>query len=157
MGTLERRHIPRTTVSALAGGAVLGAIGYLLAGSPGLVVGVVAGVAAGAVLGNRTAVASDPDDGIGHFEEIFSKMAYYAPGMEWRDYEPAYRYGLETWRTREGEDSAEMEPALGAKWLKIRGGSRLSWDQARHAVRHVWRDMDEKARNQGRASGSAPR
>ncbi|MGY0633408.1 hypothetical protein [Luteimonas sp. A478] len=152
MSTLERRHIPRTTVSALVGGAVLGALGYLMAGPSGLVVGVVIGVAGGALVGNRMAVSTDPSDNVGHFEEIYSKMAYYAHGMEWHDYEPAYRFGVETWRTHGGQEFAGVEPALGARWLKVRGRSRLSWDQARHAVEHVWRDMDATLQNQGRPS-----
>ncbi len=152
MSTLEKRHISRTTVSALAGGAVLGALGYLIAGPPGLVIGVVIGVAGGALVGNRMAVSADPNDNVGHFEEIYSKMAYYAPGMEWHDYEPAYRFGVQTWRTHGGQEFADSEPALGARWLKIRGRSRLTWDQARHAVMHVWRDMEETAQNQNRAS-----
>ena len=36
-----------------------------------------------------------------------------------------------------------MDAALGARWLKQRGESRLDWNQARAAVQHVWRDMDQ--------------
>jgi len=149
MTTLERRHIPRTAVSALLGGAVLGAVGYAVAGPPGLVVGVVIGVAAGAVLGNRVAVAADPDDDVGHFKEIHESMPYFVDGMEWSDYEPAYRFGVDTYRTRGGQDFAAAEPALGARWLKVRGRSRLTWDQASGPVEHVWRDMDKTLRQQG--------
>ncbi|HIY72224.1 MAG TPA: hypothetical protein H9827_12245 [Candidatus Luteimonas excrementigallinarum] len=151
MSTLERRHIPRTTLSALAAGAVLGALGYLAAGPPGLVVGVVIGVAGGALVGHRMAVSGDPDDNVGHFQEIHSKMEYYVPDMEWRDYEPAYRFGVETWRSRGGQAFEDIEPALGARWLKIRGQSRLTWDQARGPVQHAWRDMQETRQNQQQA------
>lgn len=150
MSTLEKRHIPRTTVSALLGGAVAGAVGFLAGGPPGLAVGAVVGVAAGALLGNRMAVAADPDDSVGHFEEIHSSMPYYVADMEWSDYEPAYRFGLETWRTRGGQAFSDAEPALGARWLKIRGDSRLTWDQASGPVEHVWRDMDRTLQQRGR-------
>lgn len=150
MSTLERRHIPRTAVSALLAGAVAGALGYVLLGPPGLVVGVVIGVAAGALVGNRMAVAADPDDDVGHFEEIYASMPYYVDGMKWTDYEPAYRFGLETYRTRGGQDFSAASPALGARWLQVRGASRLTWGQAQAPVEHAWRDMDETLHQRGR-------
>lgn len=150
MATLEKRHIPRTGASALLGGTVVGAVGYLVGGPPGLVLGVVVGVAAGALLGNRMAVAADPDDSAARFKEYYRSMGYYEPGMQWKDYAPAYRYGLETWRTRGGSDFASAEPAMGAHWLKVRGESRLAWGQARGPVEHVWRDMEETLRQKGR-------
>lgn len=150
MATLEKRHIPRTGASALLGGALLGAVGYLAGGPAGLVIGVVAGVAAGALLGNRMAVAADPDDSAARFEEFYRSMAYYQPGMEWEDYQPAYRYGLETWRTRGAQPFTSAEPEMGARWLKVRGRSRLTWGQARGPVEHVWRDMEETLRQKGR-------
>lgn len=149
MSILEKRHIPRTGMHALLGGALLGAIGYLLAGPPGLVVGVVIGTAAGALLGRRYAESTDPRDSVGHFEEIYSSMSYYEDGMAWRDYEPAYRFGLETYSTRGGQDFRQAEPALGARWLKVRGDSRLTWAQARGPVEHVWRDMDKTLHGSG--------
>lgn len=150
MSTLEKRHIPRTAASALLGGAVLGGLGYLIAGPPGLVVGVVIGVVAGALVGHRLAESADPRDSVGHFEEIYVSMPYRVDGMDWGDYEPAYRFGLETYRTRGGQDFSDIEPALGARWLKVRGDSRLTWDQARGPVEHVWRDMDETLHRRAR-------
>lgn len=151
MSTLEKRHIPRTAVSALLGGAVVGLLGLLVAGPPGLVVGAVIGVAAGALAGHRIAESADPGDSVGHFEEIYTSMSYYVADMDWSDYEPAYRFGLETYRTRGGQAFTDAEPALGARWLKIRGDSRLTWDQARGPVEHVWRDMDKTLQNRGRS------
>ena len=143
MSTLEKRHIPRTAMSALLGGAVLGGLGLLVADSPGLVIGVVIGVAAGALIGHRLSERADPRDSVAHFEDIYESMSYYASGMEWKDYEPAYRLGLESYGSHGGQSFSDVEAALGARWLKVRGDSRLSWDQARFAAEHVWRDMDQ--------------
>lgn len=143
MSILEKRHIPGTAGGALLGGALLGGTGYLLAGPPGLVVGVVSGTAAGALAGHRVAESRDPRDSVGHFQDIYVSMSYRVDGMDWGDYEPAYRFGVETYATRGGQAFAEAEPALGARWLRERGRSRLSWEQARGPVAHVWRDMDE--------------
>lgn len=151
MSTLEKRHIPRTAGSALLGGAVLAALGFLIAGPGGMAVGAVIGVATGALVGHRMAESADPSDSVGHFEDIYPRMGYYVDGMDWSDYEPAYRFGLETYKTRGGQEFSDIEAALGARWLKIRGGSRLTWDQARGPVEHVWRDMDETLHSQGKA------
>ena len=151
MSTLEKRYIPRTAMSAVLGGAVVGGLGFLIAGPPGLAVGAVIGVATGALVGHKASEAADPGDSVGHFKEIYTSMPYYEAGMGWSDYEPAYRFGLETWRTRGGQTFDEAGPALGARWLKIRGGSRLTWGQAGPAVDHVWREMEETVREQGPA------
>lgn len=156
MSILEKRHIPKTAGSALLGGAVVGALGYLVAGPPGLVVGVVIGTATGALVGRRLAESADPRDSVGHFEEIYNSMSYYTDGMEWRDYEPAYRFGLETYSTRGGQDFEAAEPALGARWLKVRGASRLTWAQARGPVAHVWRDMDQTLHGGDQAARGSP-
>lgn len=143
MSTLEKRHIPRTAMSALLGGAILGAVGLLLGSYAGLVIGVVIGVAAGALMGHRMAERTDPRDSVGHFQDIYRSMSYYERGMEWKDYEPAYRLGLESYGSRGGQAFEDVDASLGARWLKVRGESRLDWNHAREAVRHVWRDMDE--------------
>lgn len=143
MSTLEKRHIPRTAVSAVLAGAIVGGLGYFIAGPPGLVIGVVIGVAAGALLGHRISEQADPRDSVAHFKDIYESMSYYERGMEWKDYEPAYRLGLESYGSRGGQAFSDVEAALGARWLKVRGDSRLSWDQARAAAEHVWRDMDK--------------
>lgn len=156
MSILEKRHIPRTAASALLAGAIVGGLGYWLGGPPGLVVGVVIGTAIGALIGHRLAEATDPRDSVGHFQEIYTSMGYYVAGMDWSDYEPAYRFGMDTYASRGGQDFSESEPALGARWLKIRGGSRLTWDQARGPVAHVWRDMEETLRGRGGQPRGSP-
>lgn len=150
MSTLERQHILGTGGSAVLGGAVAGGLGFLIAGPPGLAVGAVAGTAAGALIGHRLVAAAAPRGDIGHFKEIYTSTSYYAEDMEWRDYEPAYRFGIATFRTRGGQSLEQIEPQLGARWLQERGESRLSWEQARHAVEHVWRDMAQTLRSNAR-------
>src|SRR5690606_9639086 len=152
MSTLEKRHIPHTAISALLGGVILGGLGLLFGNSPGLVIGVVVGAAAGALVGHRLTERADPRDSVGHFEDIYTSMSYYEPGMEWKDYEPAYRLGLDSYRSRGGRSFDDMDAALGARWLKQRGESRLDWNQARAAVQHVWRDMDQTRQGSARAS-----
>ncbi|WP_407353543.1 hypothetical protein [Luteimonas sp. R10] len=150
MSILQKEHILGAGGSALLGGAAGGGIGFFAGGPPGLVVGVVIGTAAGALFGHRTAESADSRGDLGHFEQIHTHTRYYVEDCEWRDYEPAYRLGLDSFRSQGGQRFADAEPALGARWLKVRGDSRLSWDQARPAVEHVWREMDKSVREKGR-------
>lgn len=150
MSLLQKRHILGAGGSAVLGGAIGGGIGFFAAGPPGLVAGVAIGTAAGALLGHRAAESVDHSGDIGHFEQIYAHTRYYVDGMEWRDYEPAYRFGIDSFHSHGGQPFAEAEPTLGARWLKLRGDSRLTWEQARAAVEHVWREMDEALREKGR-------
>ena len=104
-----------------------------MGGPAGLTVGAAAGVALGAVLGNRASEQVDPREDLGHFEQIYWKMPYYAEGHDWHDYAPAYRYGLDTWGSHQGRTMAQMESQLQGGWEAAqRFGSRLDWQQNFH-------------------------
>ncbi|NZA26188.1 hypothetical protein H0E84_07295 [Luteimonas sp. SJ-92] len=150
MSILQKDHVLGAGGSAVLGGAVVGGLGFAVGGPPGLVIGVVAGTAAGALIGHRASEAADHRGNIGHFEQIYRQTRYYVADMEWRDYEPAYRLGLDSYRTHGGQPLEDVEAALGARWLNQRGESRLNWEQARDAVAHVWREMDQGLREKGR-------
>lgn len=146
-GHLKKDHILGAGSAALAGGAAGAAIGAVVAGPPGLTVGTAAGVALGAVLGHRASEQADPRSDLGHFEQIYWKMPYYVEGRDWHDYAPAYRYGLHTWQQHHGRGIAAVESELQGGWESAhRYGSRLDWRQARPAVEHAWRSMDEAER-----------
>lgn len=149
MSTLKKDHVLGAGGAAVAVGATGAAIGAVVAGPPGLVVGAVAGGALGAVLGNRAAEAADPRDDLGHFEQIYREMPYYADGMDWEDYAPAYRYGIETYRVHGGQPFSEVEPTLQQGWARARDASRLEWVHARGAIEHAWRSLDETLRARG--------
>ena len=144
MSTLKKDHIVGTGGAALAGGAAGAAIGAAVAGPPGMAVGGIVGVALGATAGDRIAEARDRRENLGHFEQIYQSMPYYRAGYDWNDYAPAYRYGLETYESHEGKPFAEVETMLQGAWeANARYGSRLTWLEARPAVEHAWRSLDE--------------
>lgn len=146
MSTLKKDHVVGAGAGAVAGGATGAAIGAAVAGLIGLTVGAVAGGAIGAVLGDRAAEAADRREDLGHFEQIYREMPYFVDGHDWSDYAPAYRYGLETYRTRGGQPFADAEAALEADWARARDASRLGWLHARSAVEHAWRSLDDTLR-----------
>lgn len=73
---------------------------------------------------------------------------YYRPEYSWaEDYAPAYRYGWasrERYRTRDWDGGLEEE--LRAGWNRLRGHSRLEWQDAREAVRDAWNRAEQTHR-----------
>jgi hypothetical protein len=144
MSILKKDHIVAAGGGAAAGGAAGAVIGAMLGGPLAMAVGAAAGTALGATAGDRYAEARDRRADLGHFEQIFHSMPYYAAGHDWHDYAPAYRYGLDTFTTHGGQSFAAAESVLQGGWeAAARFGSRLAWDQARPAVEHAWRSLDE--------------
>ncbi len=142
MSLLKKDHVVGTGSAALAGGAAGAAIGAALAGPPGLAVGAAAGGVMGAILGNRASEAADPRQDLGHFEQIFRTMPYYIDGYDWHDYEPAYRYGLDTFDQHADHAMEQADSQLHGGWESAaRFGSGLSWEQARPAVTHAWESL----------------
>jgi hypothetical protein len=149
MSTLKKDHILGAGAAAVAGGATGAAIGAAVAGPVGLAVGAAAGGALGAVIGDRAAEARDKRGDLGHFQQIYLDMPYFVDGMTWDDYAPAYRYGLDTWRTHGGRAFADAEAELEAGWGRAGDASRLGWAHARSAVEHSWRELAQSARSRG--------
>jgi hypothetical protein len=144
MSILKKDHVIGAGTAAIAGGAAGAAIGSVVGGPAGLALGAAAGGALGAVVGNRAAEAADGRSDLGHFQQIFQSMPYYRAGHDWHDYAPAYRYGLETYERHGGQAFAEAESMLQGSWeANARFGSRLSWLEARPAIEHAWRSLDE--------------
>ncbi|QCO66704.1 hypothetical protein E5843_00835 [Luteimonas yindakuii] len=156
MSRLQKVHVAGAGIGAIAAGFVMGGIGYLPFGVPGLVVGVVIGAAIGAIVGHRSIEAIDPRGDLGHFQQVYRTTGYYADGMAWDDYAPAYQLGLDTFERRQRDPDltgAELE----ARWPAVRGGSRLEFAQAYPAVQHVWRELGQRERALRDSEAGAPR
>lgn len=145
MSRLQKVHVVGAGIGAVAAAVALGGVGYLPFGVPGLVVGVVIGAAIGAIVGHRTSEAVDPRGDLGHFQQVYRTTEYYADGMGWDDYAPAYQLGLDTFERRRRDPDltgAELE----ARWPAVRGASRLEFAQAYPAIQHVWRQLGDRER-----------
>lgn len=65
-----------------------------------------------------------------------------ANGADYAEYQPAYRYGIESYlRTDHPQTGEEVESDLAEGWESARGQSRLNWDDAKPAVRQAWERM----------------
>lgn len=88
-----------------------------------------------------------------YYRRTYRDTPYYSSGRTWADYAPAYRYAMEA--TAKGPPDATFEPIesrLEAGWEAARDGSRLSWPEARGAVRHVFADTQVRRANTRRFS-----
>jgi hypothetical protein len=117
---------------AAMGGAVGGPIGSVIGGSIGAVVGAASGHAAGEVL--------DPREESHYWSVAHRSRPYYEEGIDYGDYEPAYRYGWESAARPEfhGRRFEEAEDDLARGWVAARGNCRRDWDFARHPARDAW-------------------
>ena len=72
-----------------------------------------------------------------YWREAFKDEPYYKPDLSYDDYSPAYRVGYTGPLRREGSFEA-LEDALHQDWDRVKGRSRLSWDEARLATQAAW-------------------
>lgn len=130
-------------VGAAAGGAATGAAIGSVAGPIGTAVGTAAGAVIGGLAGKAVAEKIDPTIEDTYWNEQYASRPYYAKGMTYDDYRPAYHYGAAARTRYPGRKFDEIEPDLGAEWVKSKGQSRLEWEKAKHATRDAW----ERAEN----------
>ena len=123
-------------------GAVTGAAVGSAAGPVGTVVGALAGGVVGAKAGGGIAEAINPTDYGDHFKNTYRDTAYYASGRDWNDYEPAYKYGYDTYGQYRGQRFEDIEGDLERNWNATRANSRLEWNDARGAVRDGWHHIE---------------
>ena len=75
-----------------------------------------------------------------HWGHAFQRERYYRTGLDYEDYAPAYCVGYIGYAQYGGEfDDAER--SLCANWVRIKGDSRLSWEEALPAIRAAWDRM----------------
>lgn len=123
-------------------GAVAGAAVGSAAGSVGTVVGALAGGALGAKGGGALAEAVNPTAYDAHFEKRYKTAPYYVSGSEWRDYQPAYKYGYDTYGQYAGRKFEEVQDELERGWDATKANSRLAWSEAKGAVRDGWHHIE---------------
>jgi uncharacterized protein (TIGR02271 family) len=121
----------------IAGGAAAGAgIGSVVPGvgtAIGAGVGAVVGAVAGGVTGNLVAEAIDPSEEEVYWKEEYKNRPYYEEGTSFKEYSPAYRFGVEA-ANKYRAPYTEVEKRLNRNWPKSRGESSLTWSKARDAV-----------------------
>jgi len=141
MNDIKKDHSIGEGTGAVAG-AVAGAVVGSVAGPIGTVIGAIAGGALGAKGGGAVAEAINPTEYNAHFEQNYKSSPSYVSGKEWGDYQPAYKYGYDTYGEYQGQKFDDVESTLERNWDSTRGQSQLAWGEARGAVRDGWHHIE---------------
>ncbi len=143
MSDIKKDHSVGSGTGAVAG-AITGAAVGSAAGPVGTLVGAIAGGVLGAKAGDSIAEAVNPTEYNQHFQTQYKSAPYYTSGREWSDYEPAYKYGYDTYGQYRGQKFDDIEGDLERNWDSTRANSRLAWNEARDAVRDGWHHIERK-------------
>lgn len=130
-------HPVGTGLGAAGGGAAGAAIGAI-GGPVGAVAGAVVGAVVGGLGGKAAAEAIDPTVQNAYWEQNFRSRPYASGQVEYKDYQPAYRYGWESASRFQGKSFEDVAPALERDWSKSKSNSSLGWENAKPAVRDAW-------------------
>ena len=79
-----------------------------------------------------------------YWREAYSHEPYYRADYTYDDYAPAYRTGYEAAGRYHDQNRQfdELEPELRANYERIKGTSRLAWENAKDAVRAAWHRVE---------------
>jgi hypothetical protein len=145
-------HPVGTAVGATGGAAAGAAIGSV-AGPVGTVVGTAIGAVAGGLAGKGAAEAINPTVEDEYWRRTYATRPYVSSGADYDAYKPAYQYGWESYARYQNRRFDEVESDLRRDW-EGRRDSRMTWDNARDAVRDAWHRVERKlpgdADNDGR-------
>nr|WP_296021362.1 glycine zipper domain-containing protein [uncultured Acidovorax sp.] len=130
-------------VGGVAGGATAGALAGGVTGPVGAAIGAAVGAVAGAVMGRNVKV--DPAAEDAYWRENYTSRPYANTGATYDDYQPAYRYGLDSYSRYPNSSFDDVEPELSRDWGTARGRSSLEWENAKHASRDAWQRVSNAA------------
>jgi hypothetical protein len=91
------------------------------------------GVAIGANGGAEAAAAEDA-----YWREHYSAAPYVETGRDYTYYQPAYRFGWESYSRYGRRSFDEIDEQLMREWDTRRGQSLQTWREARDAARDAW-------------------
>ena len=131
---------PVGTVAGAGAGAAAGAAMGSLAGPIGVAAGATIGAIAGGLAGKGVAGVVNPAAEDAYWNGSYSTTPYYVAGRTSDDYAPAYRLGYTSRGRYPSYEAAERE--LSNDWARVKGQSRLSWEEAKHATRDAWHRVE---------------
>lgn len=73
-----------------------------------------------------------------YWRENFATRPYVCADLDYKWYQPAYRYGWESRAALKNAKWDDVESKLDAEWMMRRGESMLEWDDARPAALDAW-------------------
>lgn len=133
-------------LGAVTGGAATGIVAGALGGPVGAIVGGVVGAVVGGLAGKGLAETVNPTEEDVYWRGVVKTTPYYAETLVIysdldydHDYEEAYRLGYSKRHNYSPETRFEdVENELQREWEITEKKSRLSWNEAKHAVKDAW-------------------
>jgi hypothetical protein len=122
-----------------AAGAAVGAVG----GPVGVAVGAAVGGLAGGLAGKGAAEAVNPTLEDAYWRDNYRERPYVAADREYEYYQPAYRFGWESFSQYGQRTFDELDENLAREWDQRRGASLQTWNEARDAARDAWKRAAE--------------
>ncbi len=139
---------PVGTGLGAAGGAAAGAAVGSLFGPIGTLVGGAVGAIGGGAAGKTVAEGIDPTGEADYWQGEYRNRAYYDSRFDYEtDYGPAYAYGSSVrnqYAGRKWDDSLEADIRQG--WESAKAKSRMTWEEAKDAVRDAFDRTDRTYR-----------
>lgn len=78
-----------------------------------------------------------------HWRDNYTGTDYYDDRYTYDDYRPAYRYGGEARHHYGAQDwNDDVERDLEQGWNRVKGRSRLAWNDAKHATKDAWHRVE---------------
>ena len=144
MADVKKDHSVGAAGGAAAGVVGGAALGGAVGGPVGAAVGAVVGAVAGAKAGDNLAEVVNPTTYNDHWKTSYTARPYYNSQYVWDDYAPAYKLGYDSYgnKTYRGRNFESIESNLESDWNRIKGNSRLAWNDARQAVRDGWHHIE---------------
>lgn len=89
----------------------------------------------------------DFDDEVGHWRENYPTSRFYREGLDFRDFEPSVKLGINAFLRSHGRTFTELREQLADSYERIRGVTPLDWSEASIAAEAAWNRMDERLAN----------
>lgn len=86
----------------------------------------------------------DFDDEVGHWRENYASARFYREGLDFRDFEPSVKLGINAFLRSHGRTFNELKAQLADAYDRTRGVTPLDWSEASVAAEAAWNRMDER-------------
>ena len=160
MNTSDKHDMNRDPITGSPGshplGTGVGATGGVLAGAAigslfgpiGTLVGGAIGAIGGGAAGHAVAERVDPTFESEYWRSNYQTRPYYQSTYSYdTDYAPAYAYGSKARAEHAGRQwDDKLENDLKQGWNKVKSKSRLTWEEAKDAVKDAWTRDDRTYR-----------
>ena len=86
----------------------------------------------------------DFDDELSYWRDSYSSSPFYRDGMEFPDYEPAIKLGINVFLRSHGRCFDDLKEQLGESYARTRGKAPIDWSEASIAAGAAWQRMADR-------------